>query len=235
MDWHLKPARDLGLAGAERLRSPVRERGRPGLAVNAAWRSLVLSYLRLAHRLTIEGAENLPRAAPFIIIANHTSHLDALTLGAALRGSPAFRAYSLAAGDTFFTSNAASLFAANAINALPVWRGTGSPAAMLTFRERLIEDRLVFILFPEGSRSRTGEIARFRHGIGVLAAGSEIPVVPCHLTGAFAAWPATSRFPRPRKLHLRIGKPLQFPDTANDETGWREVAAACEAAVRALR
>jgi 1-acyl-sn-glycerol-3-phosphate acyltransferase len=101
-------------------------------------------------------------------------------------------------------------------------------------RARLIEDELVYILFPEGTRSRDGAMGSFRPGLGAFVAGSQVPVVPCHIEGAFAAWPAVRRFPRPGKLRLRIGAPLHFADVAQDRTGWAEVAARSEAAVRAL-
>ncbi|MBX9699852.1 MAG: 1-acyl-sn-glycerol-3-phosphate acyltransferase, partial [Acetobacteraceae bacterium] len=203
----------------------------------AAWRSGVRAWLRLYHRLRIEGRENLPPAPPFILVANHSSHLDALSLGAALRGAAAGRAYALAAGDHFFAGSASAAFAAGAINALPVWRGQPARAAgdIGVLRERLVEDGgSVFILFPEGTRSRTGAMGSFQAGIGALISGTGVPVVPCHLAGAFAAWPPTARWPRPGKLVLRIGMPLVFGEGYRGKAGWTRIAAECEAAVRAV-
>ncbi|WP_431281445.1 lysophospholipid acyltransferase family protein [Humitalea sp. 24SJ18S-53] len=233
MTWELKPARDLGLKTQDRLRSHGREAGLGSVVLHAAWRGLVRTHLRLLHRLEVTGRENLP-APPFVLVANHSSHLDALSLGAALRGAAARRAHALAAGDTFFTSGATSLFAAYALNALPVWRKKTRAKELETLRSRLVEDELVYILFPEGTRSRDGRMAAFQPGLGAFVAGSPVPVVPCHIDGAFAAWPAHRRFPRPGKLSLRIGTPLHFAATTQDRAGWTEVAAQCEAAVRAL-
>jgi len=234
MQWDLRPARDFGLPAAQRLRSHAREPGLPSLTVHALWQRLVRLYLLTFHRLAVTGRENLPAAAPFMLIGNHTSHLDALTLASVLPSRLSQRAFALAAGEVFFSSLAAAGFAAVAVNALPIWRkhtGTGDLAFL---RQRLEEDRLVFILFPEGTRSRTGAMARFRPGIGALVADSRIPVVPCFLEGAHAAWPPGRWLPRPRNVSLRIGAPLGFAATANDRAGWVEIAAACEAAVRAL-
>lgn len=100
-DWKLKPARDIGLAPGERLRSLARERGLVGLAVNGLWRRMLRGYLGAMHRLEVVGRENLP-PPPFVIIANHASHLDALVLAAALRGEAARAAHALAAGELFF-------------------------------------------------------------------------------------------------------------------------------------
>lgn len=234
MRWQLRPARDLELSPFARLRSHQREVGLAAMLVQAGWRRGVRLYLRLYHQLRVTGLEHLPVTPPFVLVGNHTSHLDALTLGAVLRGPAAERAFSLAAGDTFFTSVGSSAFAALAVNALPVWRRRTRAGELALLRQRLVEDGLVYILFPEGSRARDGVMARFQPGLGAMVAGQPVLVVPCHLEGGFAAWPAQARFPRPGRLHLRIGKPIEASGFANDKAGWTALAAAAEAAVRAL-
>ena len=169
-----------------------------------------------------------------MLVANHSSHLDALAVAAALPRRLARRAFALAAGDTFFTSTPAAAFAAYAVNALPVWRKRTSARDLEGMRQRLVADGDILILFPEGTRTRTGTMGRFQPGIGALVAGRDIPVVPCFLKGAFDAWPPDRRMPRPGRLHLSIGTPLRFADTAADRAGMAHVAATCEAAVRAL-
>jgi 1-acyl-sn-glycerol-3-phosphate acyltransferase len=234
MQWRFRPARDLGLPMAERLRSQSREPGLFGLATHTAWSLAVECYLSAFHRLAVRGRANLPDAPPFVMIANHASHLDALSLGAALPRGLSWRAFVLAAGEVFFDKLPAAGFAAFAVNALPVWRQRTTPAELALLRQRLIEDELVFILFPEGTRSRTGEMGRFRAGIGALVAGSPVPVVPCFLAGTHAAWPPHRRLPRPLPVSLEIGAPMAFQDTPNNPAGWLAVAAACESAVRGL-
>lgn len=233
MEFNLRPARDHGLDGADRLKSLSRERGLGSLVLGRAWRTLLRGYLRAFHRLEVLGRENLP-APPFVIIANHGSHLDALTLSAVLRGEAARRAHALAAGDTFFTSTLGSAFAAYAVNALPIWRKRTRASEIATLRERLLEDRLVYILFPEGTRARDGVMAAFQPGIGALVAGTDVPVVPCYLHGAFAAWPPSRTYPRPGRLRLVIGAPVRADDLPATRAGWEETARRCEAAVRAL-
>lgn len=234
MEWQFRPARDTELSPVARLRSHAREVGLSGLVMQGAWRRGVRAYLRLFHRLEVMGRENLPAQPPYVLIANHTSHLDALSLAAMLRGPASRRAFALAAGDTFFTSVRSSAFAAWAVNALPVWRRRTSAKDLNGLRQRLAEDELVFILFPEGTRSRSGAMGRFLPGIGALVAGGTVPVVPCYLEGAHAAWPAGRRWPRPGPLRLRIGPPLDFSAIPDDKAGWMEVARRCEEAVRAL-
>jgi len=233
-EWELRPARDFGLPFSERLKSHRREPGLVATASHAAWLAAVRAYLRLFHRLDITGRENIPANAPFVMIGNHTSHLDALSLSAALPRRLGVNAAALAAGNVFFGNVAAAMFAATALNALPIWREETTPEDLAFLRQRLADDGMIFILFPEGTRARDGVMKRFRAGIGAFVAGTEIPVVPCHLTGAFACWPAQRALPRPGKLSLRIGPPLTFADAANDVRGWRDVSQRAEQAVRAL-
>lgn len=232
-DWNLRPARDHGLTPAERLRSHGRERGLGSLAVAAAWRALVRSYLRLVHGLQVEGLDRLP-VAPFVMVANHGSHLDALALAAALPRRLANRAFALAAGDTFFTTAPVAAFAAYAVNALPVWRRRTTARDLDALRARLVEDGAVLILFPEGTRTRDGQMGMFKSGVGALVAGTAVPVVPCFLSGAWDAWPPGQTLPRRGRVRVVIGAALGFADAAVDRDGTATVAAACEAAVRRL-
>jgi 1-acyl-sn-glycerol-3-phosphate acyltransferase len=234
MEFKFHPARDLGLGLGERLRSTRREGGMASLLMHVAWRRLVSLYLSVFHRLEILGRENFPATPPFIVVANHNSHLDALALTAALPPRLARDAFALAAGEFFFATLPAAGFAAFAINALPIWRKHTTADDLAFLRQRLEEDRLIFLLFPEGTRSRTGAMAQFRPGIGALVAGGDVPVVPCFLQGAHEAWPPERKLPSFRKLRLTIGTPLTFLDTSNERSGWLHVAAACEAAVRGL-
>ncbi|MDB5413088.1 MAG: 1-acyl-sn-glycerol-3-phosphate acyltransferase [Rubritepida sp.] len=235
MDFKLRPARDLGLAPGERMRSLKRESGLFGTVTSGLWRRATRLYLRLAHRLEVVGRENLPAAPPYVLIANHSSHLDALTLAALPRGEAARGVRALAAGDVFFGSGRTTAFAAYAINALPVWRGRMKRGDLATLRQRLVEDGLVYIIFPEGTRSRTGEMGEFQAGLAMLVGGTGVPVVPCHVSGAFEAWPAARRFPRPGRVRVRIGPALDFSAVANDRAGGLSLAQACQKAVEDLR
>jgi 1-acyl-sn-glycerol-3-phosphate acyltransferase len=232
--WDLQPANDFGKPLYERLKSLHRENGFLGVLARAIWWLIVRLYLRLFHRLAIVGREHLPKSTPFVMVANHSSHLDALTLAASLPFSLCDRAFALAAGDTFFTSMPASAFAAIAMNALPIWRSQTRRDHLSVLRERLIEGKCVYLLFPEGTRSRNGTMTNFKPGLGAVIAGTDIPVVPCYIAGAHMAFPPNRRFPRPVKVTLSIGTPISFPSIVNRMEGWREIALTLEASVRHL-
>jgi 1-acyl-sn-glycerol-3-phosphate acyltransferase len=232
--WRLEPAHDTGLSPAERFRSVRRESGLLESVTHHVCFSLLRIYFAIAHRLTIVGRENLPADGPFVVVANHCSHLDALALGAALPPRHRERAFPIAAGDVFFQTNVTSTFSAIMLNALPMWRKNCGPHALADLRRKLQEEKSIFIIFPEGGRSRHGSMMPFKHGLGMLVAETNVPVVPCGLAGAFEALPPHRKLPRPVTIKLVIGDPLEFPSIANDRTGWSQIAASIESCVRDL-
>jgi 1-acyl-sn-glycerol-3-phosphate acyltransferase len=230
--WELQPARDTGLTPAERFRSVRRESGLLESLAHHVCFSIVRTYFAIAHRLTITGREKLPAHGPFVLVANHCSHLDALALGAALTPRHRERAFPIAAGDVFFQSTVTSTFSAIMLNALPMWRKNCGPHALADLRRKLQGEKSIFIIFPEGGRSRDGSMKPFKHGLGMLVAETNVPVVPCGLTGAFEALPPDRKLPRPVAIKLVIGDPLEFASTANDRAGWSQIAASVEFCVR---
>jgi 1-acyl-sn-glycerol-3-phosphate acyltransferase len=232
--WNLQPAHDTGLTPSERFRSVRRESGLLESLAHQVCFSLLRSYLAIAHRLTIVGRERLPAHGPFVLAANHCSHLDALVLGAALTPRHRERTFPIAAGDVFFQSRVTSTFSAIMLNALPMWRKNCGPHALADLRRKLEEEKAIFIIFPEGGRSRTGSMMPFKHGLGMLVAETNVPVVPCALVGTFEALPPERNFPRPVSIKLMIGDPLEFASMSNDRTGWSQIAKSVESRVRDL-
>jgi len=79
---------------------------------------------------------------------------------------------------------------------------------------KIILDRLLggagIILFPEGTRTRDGQLQPAHAGIGLVVAKSEAPVVPVRVFGSFEAWGRNHKFPRPKKVTVRYGQPMLF-------------------------
>lgn len=171
-----------------------------------SFRAFLHSYLRLK----IVGREHLPKAGSFVLVANHASHLDALCLLSALPFHRLGRAYSAAAQDYFFRSFPREVMAAIFLNAIPFARRTHTRQSLDLCRRLLAQSGNILILFPEGTRTLSGRVGEFRDGVGFLVAGTDIPVIPCALQGAFTAWPKGARFPRPRALRLIIGAPRRY-------------------------
>jgi 1-acyl-sn-glycerol-3-phosphate acyltransferase len=233
-DWKLQPARDLGLTPHERFKSLRRESGLFQAGAHLAWWAGVRSYLAVFHRLAVLGREHLPKQMPFILVANHSSHLDALVLASIMPARIQDRVFPVAAGDTFFESPIKAAFAAGIVNTLPIWRKKCTHHGLKELRQRLVEEHCAYVLFPEGTRSRDGLMGHFKPGLGMLVAESEIAVVPCHLEGTYESFPPDAKRPRFCRITVRSGPALDFSSLKNARTGWEEIGATAEAAVRKL-
>ncbi len=235
-DWRYLSARDLGLQTKERHCSPLRESDLTSNVLRLGWLMTVRTILKCWNRLEICGLENLPAQPPFVIVANHSSHLDTVVLASALSARWRDQVSPLAAGDYFFATPPLAGFSAVILNALPVWRNRrgGQRHELGDLRGRLINQQAIYIVFPEGSRSRDGQLHEFKSGFATLVAGTAIPVLPCRLSGSFAAMPPEARAVRPRKIVLQIGAPMTFETVANHAAGWRRIAAVAREEVIAL-
>jgi 1-acyl-sn-glycerol-3-phosphate acyltransferase len=232
--WHYQPARDVGLPPAARATSLVREPTLFETVLHHASWEIIRGCLVLHQHLRVMGSEFMPRASPFVLVANHASHLDALVLGSMMPRRLRGEVFALAAADTFFATPVLATLSASLLNALPLWRDHGARHGLESLRRRLVEDQGCLILFPEGTRTRTGLMGTFKPGIGVLVAGTEVPVIPCHIRGAFESWPAQSSRPRRGRITVRVGSARSYPRTPDTRVGWTEVAADLESAVRGL-
>jgi 1-acyl-sn-glycerol-3-phosphate acyltransferase len=232
--FDMKPARDLGMSSGERVKSLDRESGMASSVGHLAWWTFVRGYMAVWHRLTIHNRERIPKKPPFVLVANHASHLDALVLAAPLPWKQRDKIFPIAAGDVFFETPMVSAFAAYMLNALPMWRKKCGPHALEQLRRKLVEDPCAYILFPEGARSRDGAMLPFKPGLGMLIAGTDVPVVPCHLQGCYDALPADCKIPRPRRITVRIGEPVAFGEVKNNREGWKHIASELQSRVKSL-
>jgi len=232
--WNYRPLPRLDATLAESLRAFPREPEMLHFALRSLAALTLRIWLRLYHRLSIFGRENLPAQGSFVIVCNHTSHLDTLCLLAAVPLRKIHRTFPAAAADYFFSSLPRSAFSAILINALPFDREIKGAESLAVCATLLENDGNILILFPEGTRTTTGQMARFRSGVGRLVAGTDLPVVPCFLDGGTRAWPKGRWLPRPRKLQLRIGPATSYSHFANDVDSVTQLCADLQRRVSAL-
>jgi 1-acyl-sn-glycerol-3-phosphate acyltransferase len=209
-DWKYEPAQDLDKSLVERLKNFPRQPDMLVYGLRALAAFTIRLWLRAYHRFQITGREHLPADGSFVLVANHSSHLDALCLLSALPLRRLHRAFPAAAADYFFESVPRIWIAAVVVNALPFSREVRVRQSLALCDGLLKNPGNVLILFPEGTRSVTGELSRFKPGIGALLSGQTVPVIPCYLDGAFRAWPKGKLLPRPRRISLRIGPPKNY-------------------------
>lgn len=232
--WHYDPSADLDPALLERLDAFPRK---PNVFVSAA-RALaalvVRGWLRFFHRFTIVGRENLPADGSFVLIANHASHLDALCLLAAIPVGRLDNAFPAAARDYFCTSPSIGFLAAVALNVVPFDRHHAPMRCLSVCAYLLRISGNILIMFPEGTRSGGSAPREFKPGVALLAAGRELPVVPCHLSGTHAALPKGAWFPRPAKLRLTIGAPLGYAHLPATKAAAKQICGELRDAVMSL-
>ena len=232
--WRYDSAGDLDQTLVERLRRFPRQPDMLVYGVRSLAALIIRAWLRAYHRFEIIGHEYLRSDASLVIVSNHCSHLDTLCLLAALPLRKLHRAFPVAAADYFFQSVPRIWIAAVVVNALPFARQTQVRQSLSICTELLANPGNILIIFPEGTRSRTGETQKFKSGIGALVAGRDVSVLPCYLDGAFDAWPKGSVFPRPRKVRLTVGPPRNYLARAADKIDICAIAAELRKAVTEL-
>jgi 1-acyl-sn-glycerol-3-phosphate acyltransferase len=172
----------------------------------------ILRPLFLLLRPTISGRENVPATGPFIIASNHLSFIDSMAIPLM---SPRRVGY-LAKAEYFTTPGfggwlTKTLF--TALGALPVHRDTHRAAQeALDTAMTVLKAGGGFGIYPEGTRSRDGRLARGKTGVAWLALTADCPVVPVAVTGTDRIQPIGASWPRPHRFSVTFGKPLTFPE-----------------------
>lgn len=182
-------------------------------ALTSVLLALDLLVMRLCFRLRVRGLDQLPEAGPCILTPNHASYLDAFAVTAALPGHLRRKVYWAGDREILFKSAPRRLFS-RAANVFPV--STFEARSGLAFGREILERGDCLGWFPEGQLSLEGALQPFQPGIGQLAADTEVPLVPVHIDGAFAAWPRSRSWPRLRRIAVTFGAPLHPADLAGD-------------------
>ncbi len=165
-------------------------------------RAVLMPFFLVYFRLERIGREHIPSSGPVILAANHRSFLDPFVIGALTRRP----VYYMAKRELFERSWQAWILAS--LGAFPIDRGKGDEHAMSTARAILARGDCV-VIFPEGTRVRTGPLGHPHRGVGRLALQTGARVVPVAVMGSEnvrRGWRI-----RPRKVTLRCGRPLGFP------------------------
>jgi 1-acyl-sn-glycerol-3-phosphate acyltransferase len=167
-----------------------------------AIRALFVPFFLIYFRMQRIGREHLPRSGPLLLAANHRSFLDPFVIGTLVRRP----VYYMAKRELFEPRLQALLL--NCLGAFPVERGTGDDDAMATARAILARGDCV-VVFPEGTRVRPGPLGSPRRGVGRLVLETGVPVAPVAVIGTEGV--RRGLRVRPRKVRLRVGRPLRFP------------------------
>ncbi len=142
--------------------------------------------------------------APVILVANHTSHLDTPAILAALPRRLRKRTVVAAASDYFYRNRFVGALVSLIFNTVPMdrSRGGGLDKGSAGHVDRLLDRGWNLLLYPEGTRSRSGGTGRLRRGAAVLASRHQVVLVPIRVRGTREAMPPGRFWPsRLRKNH----------------------------------
>jgi 1-acyl-sn-glycerol-3-phosphate acyltransferase len=173
---------------------------------------IVRPVLTLMLGTHVRGREHLPVKGPAIIVANHNSHLDTLTIMAMfpMRYLPRLRP--VAAMDYFMRTGAMAWFATNIIGIIPIVRGghAGGTNPLAPCEEALDRGEIL-IIFPEGSRGEPEKLQQFKKGVAHLAkARPQTPVHPLYMHGLGKALPKDSVLIVPFNCDVAAGAPFTW-------------------------
>ncbi|MFJ5777894.1 lysophospholipid acyltransferase family protein [Streptomyces sp. NPDC093094] len=166
--------------------------------------------MRLMFRPRVEGVENIPGDGPVILAGNHVTFIDSMILPLVCDRQVCF-----IGKDEYVTGKGlkgrAMAWFFTGVGMIPVDRdgGKGGVAALMTGR-RILEEGRVFGIYPEGTRSPDGRLYRGRTGIARLTLMTGAPVVPFAMIGTDKIQPGGAGMPRPSRVTVRFGEPLEF-------------------------
>ena len=172
------------------------------LSYRIAWlgfRAVYATYFRWR----VFNPERVPRTGPVILAANHASFIDPPLVGSGLT-----RDINYLARESLFRFPVVGAIL-RSWNAVPVDRDGGGAKGLKIILGRLLAGGGI-ILFPEGTRTKDGNLQPARSGIGLTVIKSAAPVVPVRVFGTFAAYGRNHKFPRPKKVAVKYGVPLNF-------------------------
>jgi 1-acyl-sn-glycerol-3-phosphate acyltransferase len=185
---------------------------------------------RYCRPFAIEGREQLRDfRGGAIVIANHSSHFDTPVALSALPSRISHRVLVAAAADKFYAVRRKhtwwySLF----MNTFPVQRGGGTK--QLEYPLSLLRNGWSILIYPEGGRSKSGQVQKFKHGVTIMAMQASVPVIPIYVEGLRDVMPKGQRTPRPAAVSARIGPPVSLEGVESVPDG----TALLENAMRAL-
>ncbi len=160
-------------------------------------------FYKKVMNVRIEGKGNIPVHTNFIVAPNHCSHLDMGLVKTAM-GDAGKNMVAVAAADYFFDNKYKRAFFDNFTNLIPMER-KGSLRESLQLAHDHLHHGYNLLLFPEGTRSVTGEIQEFKSSLGYLALRTGKGILPVYLSGTFEAMPKGSSTIKSRKLSVRFG------------------------------
>lgn len=173
-------------------------------------------FLRVWARPSVTGLENIPDEGPVIVASNHLAVFDSMLLPLVVP-----RRFTFLAKSEYFTGKgikgAFNRWFYTAVGQIPIDRtNKDSAQAALDTACRLLEEGHLLGMYPEGTRSPDGRLYRGKTGVVRLASKMGVPIIPVAMINTEKFNPPGTILLRPRKVYVKIGKPLLFDDAGEN-------------------
>lgn len=179
-----------------------------------------LIYLGLG--VNVFGVENLPKInkKPYILVANHNSHIDTLLLMSLFCGEDILKLHPVAAADYFCNTKLKSFFFKTLIGLIPLSRHVIKSKKEELFKDinLVLKNNQSIIIYPEGTRGNSSEIKEFKTGVAHIAKmNPEVEVVPIYINGPDKILPKTDFLLVPFICDVYIGESICYDNTSTKE------------------
>lgn len=182
-------------------------------------KGLVGLYVKPVYRMNVIDKENVPKQGPVIICSNHISNWDPLVVGVTCPRN----IYFMAKEELF--SNKFIKILLKKVHAFPIKRGMKDRNALRTALD-ILKGGNTLGLFPEGTRSKNGEVGEGLSGVGFFALRSDAKVIPCAIIGTYK---------KGKRLKVVYGKPIEMQELRERKASAREVTDVIMEEIRQLR
>jgi 1-acyl-sn-glycerol-3-phosphate acyltransferase len=177
-------------------------------AVKAGVGGAIRAFYRHGMKVTVRGVAHVPMDRNFLVVANHSSHLDGGLVKYAL-GPWGERVHALAAKDYFFGTPARRFLSDHFTRLIPTERSRVT-SEWLRRAQEVMEMGDCVLIFPEGTRTPGPEVADFKASLGTLIRTVGAPVLPVFISGTSEILPKGKAIPRGREATVHVGPPIEM-------------------------
>jgi 1-acyl-sn-glycerol-3-phosphate acyltransferase len=184
---------------------------------------------RVVFHVSVRGREHIPKSGPFIAASNHISFYDPPLIGSLLKQEMAF----FAKAELFDKVLLKGLI--RKLNAFPVTRGESSVSSIKTCIRILHDKKMPLLIFPEGTRIKTGKLGTPQRGIAFIAAQTKVPILPIYLENSDRLHECALFL---KRLKVRIGNVVTYDEYGHlvkETRGYSEVAELIMSRIESLK
>lgn len=190
---------------------------------------LCQSVSRVIFHVSVKGREHIPKSGPFIAASNHISFADPPLIGSLIKREIAF----LAKDELFHKIILKDLI--RRLNAFPVKRGESNVSSVKTCLRILCDQKMPLLIFPEGTRIKTGKLGTPERGISFIAAQTKVPILPIYVENGERLLDCALF---KKRIKVRFGKAIRYDDYAplvKEKHGYAELAQLIMSKIQALK